>query len=137
MAGLRVKRFIHWRAARTNSVLYTTVNYQLTRELEALDRKYNRTHTIEDARRIGEKSAETLSDDDLVVLESFDPVGGPAKRAQRDQARGPIIRKDRVRRRRSTQRTMQAITIDEVGEAMIELVRPLIERIERLERSRR
>lgn len=53
-----------------------------TKELEELDRKVGRIHTIDDWRRVGEKSVQTpeeLTDDDVVILAAF---GGPERAAE-------------------------------------------------------
>jgi hypothetical protein len=62
-----------------------------TKALEALDKKWHRTVTIDDWRRLGEKADADLTDDDLVIIEGF---GGPkdaaAARARRAQALAPV-----------------------------------------------
>jgi hypothetical protein len=42
---------------------------------------------------ISEKPIADFSDDDLIVLHAFDPVGTPAKRRERDDALR-VVRKD-------------------------------------------
>jgi hypothetical protein len=61
--------------------------------LEALDQKAGRTHTVDDWRRVGEKSQSTpqaLTDDDLIILAYFDGEKAMANaRARRAAAVAP------------------------------------------------
>ena len=64
------------------------MNYTAT--LEALDRTWGRTVTVDDWRGIGDKSAASLTDDDLVIIENFGGEHAAAQaRVRRDTARRP------------------------------------------------
>jgi hypothetical protein len=61
-----------------------------TKELEALDRKWGRTVTVDDYRRLSEKSAAAIDDDDLTIIENFaGPQAAAAARARRMLALNP------------------------------------------------
>lgn len=63
-----------------------------TAQLEALDRKYGRTITIEDRAALCEKPPGALTDDDLVIIENFDgPASAAQARARRAQAVTPPV----------------------------------------------
>jgi hypothetical protein len=69
------------------------VDYQSA--IEALDRKVCRVHTLDDWRRVGEKSQRapaTLTDDDIVILGYFDGEQSAATaRARRAKALAPPV----------------------------------------------
>jgi hypothetical protein len=58
--------------------------------LEALDKKYCRTITVEDWHRLSDKTAAEYTDDDLTIIEGFSgPQSAAAARARRDAALAP------------------------------------------------
>jgi hypothetical protein len=69
-----------------------------TKELEALDKKYGRPITIADWSALGEKSADQLTDDDLVIVENF---GGPRAAAAARARRTLALNRPRCLRRRT------------------------------------
>lgn len=60
--------------------------------LEALDKKYGRTITVEDWRRLSEKAPKDYTDDDVVIVEAFaGPAAAAAARARREHGLAPPV----------------------------------------------
>ena len=97
--------------------------------LEALDRKLGRVVTIEDWRRLGEKAAVDLSDDDLVVVAAFGGVkAAAAVRERRDLARSPAHTAEAVATRvadtlKQPPEAPRGITADELADIYVAMLK--------------